>query len=392
MPEQGDPPVGARAAHPGDTPSLDHHDLEGSRAALEELRNYPFFADDDDAFDATVLGTESARAQGGAPTPAAVPPAAPPAARPLAPPRGTSAPGTSSTSPLFPAAPRPARPVPPPSRRRAAPGSRAVGLVVAALCCVIVASALVVGRSRTPGVAPDATVTPAAPVVAAVEVPATAAIDALPSPTTVAGAPPIPTSVSSPTPPPPSPAATAAAAPTAVPEGPGALRQRAIARQDALRSVQLAATIDYDNGAATTVQARFARGGTADDARLTLTETYRGMTGTRSNESLQLGQQAWQRAAGEAWLPVAVATGSAERLAPYLFPAGAATDVALAGQSGDTATLRWYDPASDADVTLVVDRATAVPQEWGAVFRATGQVVRVRYESWDAPLDFPAAP
>lgn len=79
-------------------------------------------------------------------------------------------------------------------------------------------------------------------------------------------------------------------------------------------------------------------------------------------------------------------------LRPDLFPVGGAEDVALDGSAADTATLRWYDPTGDADVTLRGDRATATPQGWRQVLRASGQVVTVSYDRLDGPVDIPPAP
>jgi len=453
VPEDDDERPRRLAAQSGEAPPLGHDDREPARSALEELRNYPFFADDDEDFDVAPLGGTSGYEHALAATPAPVIPSdGPTETPPLCPYLGSSfdrshredvASDTHrcwrTTAPvpidarwqdwscltgacrecaryLDPLAPVPVPPPPPqpphahevvnglpgpPPQRRWAGDRRFTGLAASLLCCALIATAaLAIGPSRAPRAAPSATLTPAAPAVAARD----ATPPATPSPGAAPAASP-PDTAAAPTPVSPGTATSiptgatplpAAAPPVSSPpldrDTPIALRQRAIARQNALQTVQLDATIDYGNGTSASGQVRFDRGGTPDTARLAIAETYRGATGTRSGDFLQIAAQAWQRTPGEPWQPVVSPEGILERLRAYLFPVGAAEDVTRGEQDADTVTLHWYDPGSDADVTLQLDRATAIPRQWRQVSRPTGQVMTVRYSGWDAPVDIPPAP
>lgn len=446
MPEHYDKQSRWSDDRPGKEP-LPHSDdaPEPPRSALDELSKYPFFADDDEALDAVapvaapmheraLAATHSPESPPGRPTGTMVCPylglsldrdkradfasdvhrcwrtdeSAPVDARWQS---QVCLTGECLHCPRFrdPVATVPAPPPPPDPARGVGriPVDRSswprgwgfghyTGLAAVLLCCVLVAMSLLVGgplRSRPAG--SDATQVSAPTVAVAGNAPAPATPTLVPAPVN-GGAPaqaePPPTSTSA------AATATGVSPPAPVAAAPSlsldldALRQRAIERQGALQTVQLDTTIDYGPGTTSTSRIQFDRGDAQRASRLSIVNSYRGATGVRTSESLRIGAQAWQRVPGGPWQSAASTDGILELLRANLFPVGVAEDLTLDGQDAATVTLRWYDPANDADVALQIDRATAIPQQWRQVLRASGQVVTVRYSSWDAPVEIPPAP
>lgn len=395
MPEHTDEQFGGIADQPAqEQPPRAHDDPEPPRSALDELRKYPFFFSDADDSDNAAPGAIQAPAS---PREATSDPAQPG--------------GWSAQSAPIPAPPPLSQPGPPqdpmstPSHRplgwRGWAFGRTTRLVPLLLCCAIFAAAvLVIGTIHARRAEQNTLPRPTSPIVVAGNVapsaqPPSGQAAAIRSPGTAAAVTPTSAIAATVAPargtPPPA-AATPGPSPSLAHDSPGALRQRAIALQDALQAVQLDATIDYGGGNTSTGRVRFERGDNQRASRFAIVNSYSGVTGSRTSEFLQIGAQAWQRVPGEPWQPVASPGGILEQLGAYLFPIGMAENLTIGEQDADTVTLRWFDPEHNADVALQIDRATSSPRQWHQVLRSTGQVVTVHYSSWNAPVDIPARP
>lgn len=195
-------------------------------------------------------------------------------------------------------------------------------------------------------------------------------------------------------PPPPTPAPPTLAPPTApVPTQVGAddLPGRAAAAEAALRTGQLEATFEYSHGSRSSVTIAFDLGGreAAPGARrLHGVLTYRGATGSRTNEYVLIGDRAWQRQANGRWAAATSGDDLWRQLEACLPQVGAVVAPTVTDAAG-TATLSWNDPSRDADVQLTVDPATGTPKRLHRVERGANLVVSVTFDGWNTPVVIP---
>jgi hypothetical protein len=190
--------------------------------------------------------------------------------------------------------------------------------------------------------------------------------------------------VSIPTAIPTQPPATASASPSATPAAADVLA-RVAAAQAALRSGQFEALIDYNAQSHSTALVSFDLGDDRQAPRFQITSVYTGTGGAQTVERIAIGERAWNRQA-RGWVVGPAREGIADQIRVFLPQAQPVAQVEVV-HTGDTTTLRWYDQSRDADVTLVVDPASAVPRQLRAVARANGTVFVVIYRAWNVAVE-----
>jgi hypothetical protein len=57
------------------------------------------------------------------------------------------------------------------------------------------------------------------------------------------------------------------------------------------------------------------------------------------------------------------------------------------GRPDGANALSWYDATRDADLRLVTDPLTGVPQQLQQTTRGTGTVLTVSYRGWNTPVE-----
>jgi len=191
-----------------------------------------------------------------------------------------------------------------------------------------------------------------------------------------------PSVVSTPTVIPTQPPATAS--PSATPAAADILA-RVAAAEAALRSGQFEALIDYNAQSHSTALVRFDLGDDRQAPRFQITSVYTGTGGAQTVERIAIGERAWNRQA-RGWLVGPAREGIADQIRVFLPQAQPVAQVEVV-HTGDATTLRWYDQSRDADVTLVVDTASAVPRQLRTVARASGTVFVVIYRAWNVAVE-----
>ena len=181
--------------------------------------------------------------------------------------------------------------------------------------------------------------------------------------------------------------APAASTPSATPDG-NALVALVRAERSDVRRGTVETTIDYGGGNMAVSTVTFDLGDGSQPARLLITTTYQGATGSRTVRRLTIGSQTWQRGAEATWVRQATPDDVRAQVAEVL-PQPGTNAIAVAFLPARIATLRWYEAARDADITLQVDAATGVPQEERRAIRSGGPTLTVRYPNWNGPVDIP---
>ncbi|HEX6288470.1 MAG TPA: hypothetical protein VFZ66_04725 [Herpetosiphonaceae bacterium] len=182
-------------------------------------------------------------------------------------------------------------------------------------------------------------------------------------------------------------APTAAAPPTpatgSVDQNAQALLSQVAAAEAALRSGQLEALLDYGQGDRALADVSFDFGDTQHPPSLRLKTTYQGSTRSQAIEKIAIGEQSWERQGDQAWIAGAPPRGLWDQVQFFLPHAASASDPQLTGSD----TLRWYDAATDSDVTLVLDPATGTPRELQRRTRRTGLQLTITYRGWNTAVD-----
>ena len=175
-------------------------------------------------------------------------------------------------------------------------------------------------------------------------------------------------------------------APTAGPaESLATVRQRVLDAEAALQRGEITATIDYGNGTCSIVEMRFDRGDARREPRLYSRSTFQGLTGIVTVERLADGTRTWERQLPGDWRLSAAPEGLWGQLSRYLPPLESIA-TSNSARDGMFVTLRWYDPARDADAELLVDSATGIPVSYSEKGRSTALPLVVRYRAWNAPV------
>jgi hypothetical protein len=165
------------------------------------------------------------------------------------------------------------------------------------------------------------------------------------------------------------------------------------AAEERLRTGQFNATID-SGGSRSTAQVWFDLGDEQRPSRFHLRTTYKGSSPTETvTERILIGDRAWQRRPDGKWEAIPEQEGASGQIQTYLPHAASAPNPTVRG-AGKATTLGWYNAASDADVTLLVDPSTGVPRQMRQVTRKNGSTLTVNYTGWNTPVEItpPAAP
>lgn len=165
-----------------------------------------------------------------------------------------------------------------------------------------------------------------------------------------------------------------------------ALRQQLMQAEAALRTGRLEAVLDYGNGRRSTAIVLFDRGTDAGVPRLHMTATYDGATNAPTSGRIVIGERAWELQPNGRWTVVATQESVARQLQGFLPRAISVSDSELiSGPS--TSVLQWYQPSTNSEVTVQLDAETSVPRQLRLLTRATGVVLTVTYNGWNAPVE-----
>src|SRR5207249_1820268 len=139
-----------------------------------------------------------------------------------------------------------------------------------------------------------------------------------------------------------------------------ALAARVAAAEAALRTGRFDATID-SGGSHSTAQVWFDVGADQRPSRFHIRTTYKGSSPTETvTERILIGDRAWQRRPDGKWEGIPEQEGASGQIQTYLPHAASAPSPAVKS-AGKATTLSWYNAASDADVTLLLNPSTGVP-------------------------------
>jgi hypothetical protein len=166
------------------------------------------------------------------------------------------------------------------------------------------------------------------------------------------------------------------------------VRQRVVDAEASLQSGRIEALLDYGNGAHATAEIEFQLGAVDRVPLLHLISTYVGSDGSRTIERIVVGNETWERQQDGPWTAGSPIGSIHEQLHSYL-PSVASADPAVT-EDGATALLAWFDALRDADVTLVADATTGVPQQMQRTPRSGGPTLTVKYVGWNTPVDVSA--
>lgn len=154
----------------------------------------------------------------------------------------------------------------------------------------------------------------------------------------------------------------------------------------ALQSGSMATVLDYGNGIRSSSWVRFDMGGAQQEPRIQITTAYTNGDTIQNSEQIVIGNQAWHRESGSAWVSLIEQEGMWGQLQSFL--PGVSVDLNPEITSDENVTtLRWYDRGRDADVTLQVDTSTRIPRRLQRVNRASGQTLTVIYSDWNTPIE-----
>ena len=159
-----------------------------------------------------------------------------------------------------------------------------------------------------------------------------------------------------------------------------------------MRTGQFNATIE-SAGSRSTAQVSFDLGDEQRPSSINLRTTYRGSSPTETvTERILIGSRAWERRPDGKWEAIPEQEGPLGQIQTYLPHAASAPNPTL-NSEGKVTSLNWYNTASDADVTLLVDPSTGVPRQMRQVTRKNGSTLTVNYTGWNTPVEItPPAP
>jgi hypothetical protein len=155
--------------------------------------------------------------------------------------------------------------------------------------------------------------------------------------------------------------------------------------ETALRTGQLEATMDYGQGPRSAVQIQFDLGDGQKPLRFHSVATYMSTAGDQVVERITIGEQSWERKATSTWVAQAAEESPLAQLQTFLPQADMISDATIA-KDAHGLILRWYDARRAADMTLLVDPASATPHELRQEAHLTGVVLQVTYSGWNTPV------
>lgn len=163
------------------------------------------------------------------------------------------------------------------------------------------------------------------------------------------------------------------------------LRERVADARARLHSGALAAVTTYQDGSRASARVRFDLGAAQHAQRLHFASGYAGAGGVQSYEQIVIGDRTWQRQGEGAWAAIAMPVRVDEALRDFLPQLQTATDVQV---NADTSAvvLTWYDAVRNADMTLLADRASGLPQQLTRAARDSETVLAITYLGWNDPV------
>jgi hypothetical protein len=153
----------------------------------------------------------------------------------------------------------------------------------------------------------------------------------------------------------------------------------------ALRMGQLEATITYGSGQRSSARVRFDLGDEQRVPRFQITTTYTSTDGVQITERITIGDQSWQRQQEGQWTTTPARESALKQLQVFLPRSDSISNPKRVIVEG-TYSLRWYDAARDADVTLILD-AAGIPRQLRRLSRANGLILTVTYSGWNTPVE-----
>ncbi len=153
-----------------------------------------------------------------------------------------------------------------------------------------------------------------------------------------------------------------------------------------LRSGVFQATITPAKGTATETSIRFDLGSPSRVPVMELTTTSEGDGGQETVKTIRIGSRAWVQQGNSDWQLRASRESVADQVQAFL-PQAEAAVAPVSISDTDTLQLRWQDVTGNSTVVVEVDRDTGVPQSMRRENTATGEVLMVVYEGWNAPVE-----
>lgn len=155
-----------------------------------------------------------------------------------------------------------------------------------------------------------------------------------------------------------------------------ALLQQVADLEAKVRAGEFEATLDYGNGDRTVTILRFDLN---EPPRYQLVTTYYSVDGTRSAESILIGDQSWERQPDDTWLS-SPNRGSVSHQVRSLLPGVTSALQPEIGAESNQTIMSWYDAQKDEEFLLSLDAETKIPVELRQTRRATGSVLTVVYK------------
>jgi hypothetical protein len=144
--------------------------------------------------------------------------------------------------------------------------------------------------------------------------------------------------------------------------------------------------MDYGKGSHSVQHMRFDLGDLQHEPRYYASAAYQNGAIQQTVERIIVGEQSWDRRAGDPWKPQPAHEGVVGEIQLLLPHADSISDPSITIESG-MVVLRWIDEARDADMTLTVSPDTGIPRKLRQVTRATGVVLTVAYTGWNEPVE-----
>ncbi|MBC8076396.1 MAG: hypothetical protein H7Y32_10010 [Chloroflexales bacterium] len=166
---------------------------------------------------------------------------------------------------------------------------------------------------------------------------------------------------------------------------PGDLRERVVDVLAQLRSGTLAAVTTYQDGSRASARVRFDLGNAQHPPRLHFVSGYAGAGGVQSYEQIVIGDRTWQRQGEGAWAAVAMPVRVDEALRDFLPQLQTAPNVQV-NADASAVVLGWYDASRNADLTLLADLASGLPQQLTRAARDSESVLAITYLGWNDPV------
>ena len=169
------------------------------------------------------------------------------------------------------------------------------------------------------------------------------------------------------------------------------MRARVVDMLAGLHSGSLTAVTTYRDGSRASARLRFDLGDAQHPPRLHYISGYASAGGTYDSEQIVVGNQAWQREGAGAWAAVPQHVGVGEALRDFLPQLELAQD-AQVHNDPSAVVLRWYDAGHNADMLLLADLASGMPQQLTQTARDTDSVLAITYLGWNEPVTIEPPP